>query len=69
MNHCKDCKWWGVSKGLLNGTMQECYLTISNQTDPLHPQSLAWADADEPVGVSVLYTLPDFGCIQFEARV
>jgi hypothetical protein len=57
MGHCKDCRWWDRDQS-------------ADTTSPSSQSSFACANPElRATGVDVLdliWTLPDFGCIQFE---
>ena len=73
MGNCKDCKWWQDHDTPTTyskwppGHWRACMLThtLSNEPED-HPDTRAiaceWEDYQ-----GVLFTAPDFGCVQFEA--
>lgn len=71
MNTCKDCRWWDWMdrddpddpEPMPKRAM--CDLTRDYSTrGPAHPESKAVAGGNGET--SVLWTRPDFGCVQFE---
>lgn len=74
---CDGCKWWAEGDGreFMTGDSWtdwrkgwgRCMLTEVNCERMKHPQSNAVA-GDHDAYSAVLYTQPNFGCVQFEAK-
>lgn len=56
--HCKDCKWWTDKFWSQRKDSGMCDRSIQ-------PGSLFEVNSDNE---GILYTLPDFGCVQFESK-
>ncbi len=72
IGHCKDCRWWGYEDDDEDddGT-RRCSLAMMVGGEAVYPESkaIAWDGVDDPVaGVASLWTKPDFGCVQWEAK-
>jgi hypothetical protein len=81
---CASCRWWASSKDSalsIHGEIGACLLADTRGPGyrddgpvPDHPESKAWAVSatsgvcDELDEYSVLWTRPDFGCVQWEAK-
>ena len=64
MGQCRDCKHWS---GQRIDARTCCVLTESSSGHPNHPTSKAVALDGEP-WTAGLFTAPDFGCVQWEAK-
>ncbi len=64
---CRNCRWWGWDHDAEEREPQyeTCELTIRRNSEAAHPDSKAVADGADGYYV-VLWTKPDFGCVQFE---
>lgn len=68
---CKDCKWWNILKNEADGVYGECALTHRFENSLFHESkavALAIVVELEVQKAATLLTLPDFGCVQFEAK-
>lgn len=74
IGHCRDCRWWEQPgaygpidwKDTAHGL---CDLGTNRAGEGLdHRESKAAASSGGDAYVNVLVTLPDFGCVQFEAK-
>ncbi len=71
---CRDCRWWAdypnpeMAVVIPLEVRRFCALTEILEYEPVHPESLA-----RPAGAGAhwkrLETFPDFGCVQWEAKV
>lgn len=69
---CRDCLYWDRSEPHNTFTSNApdrcaCALTWSHNDEPDKSDSLAFAQDWESYQ-AVLYTAPEFGCVQFEAK-
>ena len=75
MGNCKDCRWW---RKKTDDEWGYCLLTETSDGEPLlrrdapvtRNKARAMGQIRYPEGVleAWLETLPDFGCVQFEAK-
>jgi hypothetical protein len=73
MNTCATCKHWKpIDTGSYRTTNRggECVITVTADSDKPYFASKALAIVRHPdPGSGVLWTLPDFGCVQHNADV
>ena len=59
---CGDCKWWTGPRIPEHGPHGLCNLIDSEFDEKEHMAEIRGRDDAD------LYTVPDFGCVQFEAK-
>jgi hypothetical protein len=67
MGQCRDCRWWEVSAQEQDSGKRFCGLATSDDGVALHTETPFWAVATDG-GEAVVFTSPDFGCVQFERK-
>lgn len=64
MGHCTDCRWWEPTTpyGMCRRLTGDSRMRLPAEG------ALAVIECFDPHDEAVLLTLPDFGCVQFEAK-